>query len=149
MTTTEGIDPTEAARLVRELPDEALRELLRGEARRAVLDEVFRRMPEYVDSARARGMNAVFGWKITGAADGGSDRYRVVIADGEVRAGREIDAQPQLTLVLDGVEFLKLVTGNSNPVMAFMTGKLKLKGDVAFAARLPGLFRIPSAGGDG
>jgi putative sterol carrier protein len=53
--------------------------------------------------------------------------------------------EPRATIVMDGADFLKLVTGNSNPVMAFITGKLKIRGDLGFAAQLPGLFRIPSA----
>ena len=50
-----------------------------------------------------------------------------------------------MTIVIDGVAFLKLVTGNSNPVMSFLSGKLKIKGDLGYAAQIPGLFRIPSA----
>jgi putative sterol carrier protein len=50
-----------------------------------------------------------------------------------------------VTIVIDGAGFLKLVTGNVNPVMSFVTGKLKIRGDLAFAAQIPALFRIPSA----
>ena len=57
-------------------------------------------------------------FKITGRADGGADRYRVLIRDGEVTAGRNLDVEPRVTIVIDGVNFLKLVTGNSNPVYA-------------------------------
>ena len=52
-----------------------------------------------------------------------------------------------MTIVIDGVDFLKLVTGNANPVISFITGKLKIKGDLGFAAQIPGLFRIPTAAG--
>ncbi|MGH2981126.1 MAG: SCP2 sterol-binding domain-containing protein [Solirubrobacterales bacterium] len=140
-----GVDATDIALAVRGVDDSVLRERMRGEVRELILDEVIRRFPEYLDGSKATGVDSVIGWKITGREDGEPDRFRVVVRDGVVRAGREIDEEPKLTIKLDGVDFLKLVTGNLNPVMAFMSGKLKLNGDVAFAARLPGIFRIPSA----
>jgi putative sterol carrier protein len=90
-------------------------------------------------------MDAAIGFKITGREDGEADRYRVLISGGEVRAGRDLDVDPEVTIVMDGVAFLKLVTGNANPVMSFLGGKMKIRGDLAFAAQIPSLFRIPSA----
>ena len=43
------------------------------------------------------------------------------------------------------MEFLKIVSGNGNPVMMFMTGKLKAKGDLGLAANIQNLFEIPKA----
>ena len=117
---------------------------MRGPIRDLILDEVFRRFPEYFKAGRA-GTEAAIGFKITGRPDGGADRYRVLISGGEVRAGRDLEVEPRATIVIDGVAFLKLVTGNANPVVSFVTGKLKVRGDLAFAAQIPGLFRIPSA----
>jgi putative sterol carrier protein len=142
-----GVDPQQVAQLLGGLSDDQIRDLLAGETREAALEEIFRRFPEHVDTSRLDGVDAVLAWKIGGRPDGGADRYQVVIRGGEVRAGRDLGEQPQLTIVLDAVEFLKLVTGNSNPVKSFITGKLRLRGDLALAARLPRLFRIPSARG--
>jgi putative sterol carrier protein len=141
------VDATEIARVVQSAPDEALRAGMRGGIRELILDEIFRRFPDYAQRHRVADLDAVIGFKITGRADGGADRYRVVIRDGGITAGRELDADPRLTIVCDGADFLRLVTGNSNPVMGFITGKLKIKGDLAFAAQIPTLFRIPSPGG--
>ena len=41
--------------------------------------------------------------------------------------------------------FLKLVSGNASGPTMFMTGKLKLEGDVMLASRLTSMFRIPKA----
>jgi putative sterol carrier protein len=38
-----------------------------------------------------------------------------------------------------------VVSGNGNPVMLFMTGKLKAKGDLGLAANIANLFDIPKA----
>jgi putative sterol carrier protein len=137
-------DAREVAGVVRDAPDDRLRAAMRGEIRELILDEVFRRFPEYVDDAKIAGARGAIEWKITGRPDGRYDRYLVAFEHGEVRTGRDLDAKPRLTIRLDGVDFLKLATGNANPTMSFIRGRLRLKGDVAFAAQLPGLFRIPS-----
>jgi putative sterol carrier protein len=48
-----------------------------------------------------------------------------------------------VTLVVDPVNFLKLVTGNANGPELFLRRKLRIKGDLIFAAQVPGLFTIP------
>ncbi len=42
---------------------------------------------------------------------------------------------------------MKLVTGQQSGPVLFMTGKLKLEGDMMFASRMTGFFRIPKAAG--
>ncbi len=39
--------------------------------------------------------------------------------------------------------FLQLVTGNLNPVAAFMAQQISVEGDLMFAATVPNLFEIP------
>jgi putative sterol carrier protein len=139
------VDATRIAAVVATAPDAALRRGMSGPIRGLILDEIFRRFPEYAQRSRIAGLDTAVRFKITGRADGDVDRYEVEIRNGEVRTGRELEVDPRATIVMDGADFLKLVTGNSNPVMAFITGKLKIRGDLGFAAQLPGLFRIPSA----
>jgi putative sterol carrier protein len=42
-------------------------------------------------------------------------------------------------------QFLALVSGNSSPAMMLITGKVKLDGDIAFAANLTKIFDMPTA----
>jgi putative sterol carrier protein len=51
-----------------------------------------------------------------------------------------------VTIKTSGVEFLKLAGGKASGPVLFMTGKLKLEGDVMLASRLTTFIRIPSAG---
>ena len=53
------------------------------------------------------------------------------------------ERDPKLSLTMGPVEFLKVVSGAGNPVMMFMTGKLKAKGDLGLAANIANLFDIP------
>lgn len=53
---------------------------------------------------------------------------------GEVHEGAIDD--PNLTVTMKAADFEKLVDGSLNPQMAFMTGKLKIKGDMPLALKL-------------
>ena len=136
----------ELARLVNSTPDDQLANGLRANGDR-IVEEVFRRFPERV-SEEGRRQTAVIEWKLHGIGDdgGGPQRWFVVLADGACRTGRELDAKPRVTLELGALEFLKLVTGNANPVAIVLTGKLKIRGDLLFAPRVQRFFEVPGAG---
>lgn len=127
------------------VPEVELRERLKGGLRDTVLAQVFARFPDYIHLDRTQDMQAVMKWTLTGRADGEADRWFVEIDRGTCRTGQALDLDPRVTIRIDAADFLKLVTGNSNPTLAFLRGKLKVKGDLGFAAQLPKLFRIPSA----
>jgi putative sterol carrier protein len=141
-------DASQLAAMVGRVSDEQLAEAMSTpEGRKMVLDEIFRRMAEHVDPGQIAEVDAVVHFKITDHPDGGHDVYEAVIRKGAVIVNEEPENEdPRVTIATGPVHFLKLVTGlQSGPVM-FMTGKLKLEGDVLFASRLTSFFRIPSAG---
>ncbi|MFM9370230.1 SCP2 sterol-binding domain-containing protein [Streptomyces sp. Da 82-17] len=139
-----GVSPEEFAKIVKGLSSKEINEIARDEPLRArVLAEVFGRMGRQFKPETAGGLEALIRWKVTGASDA---VYETRIANGvcTVSEGRS-DAEPRVTLVLGDAEFLKLVSGNANPVTMFMTRKLKIAGDVALAAGLTRYFDIPKA----
>jgi putative sterol carrier protein len=140
-----AVAAAEFARSVGETPDDQLAEGMRGEFRGAILDEIFRRMSEHFRPDKADSLDAVIHWSIGGRPDGGYDVYEVVVRDGRCHATREPQESPRLTFRLDGVDFLKLVTGNANGPILFMQGKLGIQGDMLFATRVAGLFTIPAS----
>lgn len=113
--------------------------------RELVLDEVFRRMSEHYKADRTE---AVVRWRI-GALKGGEDdrtaRYECVLSGGTCQVRKETQDEPRVTIMIPPVEFLKLASGNASAPTLFMTGKLKVAGDVGFAAGLTKLFQIPQA----
>jgi putative sterol carrier protein len=140
------IDPTSVqaedfARSIGGTPDEKLRDGMEGPLRDQILGEVFRRMEEHLKPGSAQ--DAVIHWKITGRPDGGEDHWEVVIADGACTVSPEPSSEARATLKIDGVQFLKLVTGNANGPMLFMSGKLKIEGDLMFSAQIQSMFTIP------
>ncbi|MFC6018925.1 SCP2 sterol-binding domain-containing protein [Plantactinospora solaniradicis] len=140
-----SVDPKQFAQLVKSTPDDKLAEVMRSDLRDTVLGAVFGRMPSLFRADRAGSTNTVIHWTITGRPDGGSDTYEIVIEDATCTVSETPQRDPKLTLTMGPVEFLKIVSGGANPVMMFMTGKLKAKGDLGLAANIANLFDIPKA----
>ncbi|MGW0780948.1 SCP2 sterol-binding domain-containing protein [Streptomyces sp. NPDC002913] len=138
-----AVSPAEFARIVKGLSAQQLGEVMRGNLRTRVLSEVFGRMRQQFRPEAAGGLTALIRWKITGETD---EVYETAIADGActVSVGRS-DGDPRTTLVMGDAEFLKLVSGNGNPVTMFMMRKLKVAGDVGLASGLTRYFDIPKA----
>ncbi|SBT53701.1 SCP2 sterol-binding domain-containing protein [Micromonospora narathiwatensis] len=140
-----NVSPKEFAQLVKSTPDDKIAQVMSGESRGKILSEVFGRMPSLFRADRAGSTNAVIHWNVTGRADGGTDTYEIVIEDGACAVSDAPARDPKLSLTMGPVDFLKIVSGGGNPVMMFMTGKLKAKGDLGLAANIANLFDIPKA----
>jgi putative sterol carrier protein len=137
------VEPAVFAEMVKSASKEQLEAVLASDRRSQILTEIFSRFPRQFRSDRAGSTNAVIHWNITGRPDGGVDAYELVIADGTCTLSPTPGADPKLTVTTGGVDFLQLITGNANPTMMFMTGKLKAKGDLGLAANLNNLFDMP------
>jgi predicted lipid carrier protein YhbT len=143
-------------RLVRDAPPERLEQVMRSPARRPLLDGIFWQMPKQLDAERARRVRTTIRWCITGRADDGVDTYHLLVENGQARTTRDATAdKPRLTITMDGVEFLRLISGNSDPMSAYFKGRIQLAGDIMAAAQLAQIFKMPGAsqrgrnGGDG
>lgn len=140
-----GVDPSQAASAVASATPEQLAEGMRSEMRGPILDQVFAQMREHIKGDAAAAHDAVVHWKIGGRADGGHDVYEVVIRGGTCEVNEEPKEEPRVTMTMDGADFLRLVTNNASGPELFMSGRLKIEGDLAFASTLPALFTIPKA----
>jgi putative sterol carrier protein len=137
------ITPTEFARLVKTTTTSDMEKLLNGDQRKAVLDGIFARMPESFRPASAAGLDAVIQWTILGGANG-SDTYEIRIADGVCTTSSTPSTDhPRLGVTAAPVDFVRVISGNGNPVLMFMSGKLKARGDMKLAVNLPNLFEVP------
>jgi putative sterol carrier protein len=138
------VEPKEFARLVKSTPDATIADVMAGPDRGKILDQVFGRMPTLFRADRAGATRAVIHWTITGGP-GGSDTYETVIEDGACTVTKQPVRDPKLAMTMDPVTFLKVVSGDGNPMMMFMTGKIKAKGDLGLAANVAKLFDIPKS----
>ena len=140
-------DAGQLAALAANATDEQLAEGMSDPAaRQALLDEIFRRMTEHVDADKAKAIDAVLLWKITDKPGGGEDLYEVTLQNGTATVSKEPSATPRVTFTVGPAAFLRLVSGAQAGPVLFMSGKLKIEGDLMFASQVATLFRIPKAG---
>lgn len=135
------------ARVVGDLPADRLEWFMRTPLRRPLLDAIFWQMPKHLDRTRAGRLSATVRWRITGDQDRHVDVYDLAISDGQCQVSRGAgSAEPRVTITVDRVEFVRLITGHSDALRAYFTGRLALSGDVMLAAKLISMFRIPNGG---
>ena len=103
------------------------------------VQQFFAELSQNVDAAKTKGMNATFQFDIAG--DGGG-QWNVAIADGSVAVSEGVAASPTITLSADAADWLGLVQGTISGQAAFLTGKLKIQGDMTLAMKLGTLFDV-------
>ena len=103
------------------------------------VSETFEAMPGRFKADRAAGTNAVIQYDISG--DGGGT-WNAVIKDGACTVTSGPGTNPSLTLQMAAQDWLDMTTGKANGQMLFMSGKLKLKGDMGLAMKLGSIFAI-------
>jgi putative sterol carrier protein len=131
------------ARYVDRTPDHRLRRLMAGPVGSGIVRVVKRAMRSRFDPERAGELQAVVEFWVAGRRDGRSYNWQLLIERGRCRVTDTLERHPDLTVEIDGVPFLKLVTGKAAGPALFMKGELKLDGDLLLATRLPRLFRTP------
>jgi putative sterol carrier protein len=101
--------------------------------------ETFDAMPNRFRPDKAQGTNATIQYDITGA-DGGT--WHATIKDGACSVHSGAATNPSLTLSMSTQDWLDMVAGKLSGQMAFMAGKLKLKGDMGLAMKIGSMFSV-------
>ncbi len=137
------LTPEQFAQLVGGASDDQIAEGIRAAGTGAALDRIFQGFEERFVPERAAGVTAEVQWVIT---DGDEEhRYRLTIGDGKCIAGAGRSDSPRVTLTTDIVSFAKLVTGHAQGPALFMSGKMKVQGELMFGAQLNGYFERPGS----
>src|SRR5262249_422031 len=105
------------------------------------MSELFEKLPEVFNSKAAGDMSKVFQWNITGD-EAGVWAFQIVHGVGQLIPGGI--EQPDITITVSDKNWLAIAEGKQDSLRAFMTGKLKVKGDMALAMRIPQLFPTKS-----
>ena len=103
-----------------------------------LLDQVFAGMEQAFRPEKAAGQNAVVQWDVN--APEGTRSRTVRIADGTCTVEPGAAESPRLTLTLELPDFLRFVAGQLDGMQAFMSGKLKLGGDIMLAQTMQAWF---------
>ena len=98
------------------------------------VQEFFDALPSKVDPAKSAGMNNSFAFDI---ADVGV--WTVIVTDGAVSV-EEGEHNADCTISASEETLMKISRGEANPTTAYLSGKLKIKGDMGVALKLQKLF---------
>ena len=93
-----------------------------------------RSLPSRTDGSKTAGMNNSYVFDIEGVG-----QWKVRVDDGQVRR-REGAQDVDTTISASQETFEKIIAGEQNATTAYMTGKLKIKGDMGAAMKLQKLF---------
>ena len=106
----------------------------------ATADEVKSTFPEMMERfipEKADGVNATIAIDLSGE-NGGSFWIRVADGSAESGAGEQSDATMTVKATAD--DWHAVATGQMNAMQAFMTGKLKIMGDMGLAMKMQTMF---------
>jgi putative sterol carrier protein len=98
------------------------------------VQEFFDTLPQRADTSKTEGMNNSYAFDIDGAG-----QWTVKVENGAVTVNPGM-SDADATISTSQEIFEKIIAGEQNPTSAYMTGKLKLKGDMGAAMKLQKLF---------
>ena len=98
------------------------------------VQEFFDALPAKVDPDKTAGMNNSYVFDIEGAGE-----WTVSVVDGAVSVAHGV-AEADCTLSASEETLMKIASGEASATTAYMTGKLKIKGDMGAALKLQKLF---------
>ena len=101
--------------------------------------ETFELMSSRFKPDRAAGTSAVIQYDVSGEGGG---TWNAVIKDGTCTVTAGAAATPNLTLQIGAQDRLDMLSGKQSGQMLFMSGKLKIKGDMRLALKLGSMFQM-------
>ena len=96
--------------------------------------EFFDNLQASIKPEKIQGINATYQWDITDTGKW----YATLSDDGATVAEGEAD-DANITITVSEENWLAIVAGTLAPQMAFLTGKIKIKGDMSLAMKLQSL----------
>jgi putative sterol carrier protein len=135
----EATTPEDLAILIKGLSDEEISQGIAAAGVEAVLQRIFATMQSMFRPERAEGQDGIVQWEVD---DGASTHvYHVITDAGTCRTAAGPADAPKATLSFTLANFVRFMAGEMNGIQAFMTGKVRIGGDVMYAQRMEGFFR--------
>ncbi len=103
--------------------------------------DIFKEMPAQLDENAAKGVNATIQFNLSG--DNGGQWY-VTIKDGKAEVSEGTAPSANMTMTMAAQDYVDMTMGKLNGQMAFMSGKLKISGDMGLAMKMQTLFKRPA-----
>ena len=100
--------------------------------------EIQQAMVEGFQPEKADGVDTTIQFDLAGDEGG---QFYLVIKDGEVVAHEGTTDNAKMTLKSTIDDYYKVATGQTNAMQAFMSGKIKISGDMGMAMKMQSMFK--------
>lgn len=107
------------------------------------ISELVNNLPNEFFLEQAKGLKALIQLSVSGEGGG---NWGIEVDDGNITIKEGLAIEPRLTIKTSAQNASKLLQGKLNPLSAFMTGKIKLSGDLALAMKLIDLLKNAGLG---
>jgi putative sterol carrier protein len=136
-------DVLDITAVIRDASDEQLRRLIdidhfRAEGVVAILD----RFPEFSDATRLAEIEGIARFDLA-LGRRASERHTARFGGGTVTLDPE--AKPDVTISAEIIDFVRLVTGQSNAALLYLGGRLGIEGDAMLALAVGSVFTVPGS----
>ena len=99
--------------------------------------EVFDSMRGSFQPAKAKGVHARYQWDLSGAQGG---QWWIDVEDGNYKMGKGKIDHPNVTFVAKDKDWVAVSNGQIGGTWAYLTGRLKIRGDQGLARKLGEIF---------
>lgn len=103
------------------------------------IEDIFAEMPNRLNADQAQGVDMTIQFNLSG--DEGGD-YVLKVADGDANVTEGTLDDPSATIKMDADDYKSMVTGQLDPMTAFMTGKVSVEGDLSAVMKMQSLFEL-------
>ena len=100
--------------------------------------EIVEALPLAFQPDKAKGMDATFQFELTGEGGG---TWAAKIADDQCTVTEGGIDNPSATIRMGAADYVAIAQGKLDMAKAFMSGKIKVKGDMGLIMKLPDLFK--------
>jgi putative sterol carrier protein len=99
--------------------------------------DIFNNMAKNFNAEKAGDMNASVVFDLSGEGGGA---WTVTVADGKANVVQGASENATATIRMTAADYEAMTTGSLNPMMAFMSGKIKVEGDLNTVMKFQTLF---------
>jgi putative sterol carrier protein len=99
--------------------------------------QVFDGMRQSFQGEKAKGVHARYQWELTGPNGG---EWWIDVDDGKYKMGKGKISNPSVTFVAKDKDWVAVSNGKLGGTWAYMTGRLKIRGDQGLARKLGEIF---------
>lgn len=101
--------------------------------------DFFEQLPERLGKADLQGEEGVVLFSFEG--DGGG-YWSICLRDGNVETSEGVAGRPRVTITMAAEDFRAILAGKLGGQTAFLTGRLRVQGDMGFALRAQNLLKL-------